>query len=72
MSGVEETGHDLPSLGVLYLVTTQNVPRVPGLCLEPLGVVSVISFPGRAMRINKKQREWPLKRGTTRLSSAKN
>lgn len=40
--GRGDTGHHLLSLGVLYPVTTQDMSRVPSLCLEFLGgVVSV-------------------------------
>ena len=38
--GRRDTGRDLSSLGGLYLVTTQNMPRPPGLRLEPPGLMS--------------------------------
>lgn len=43
--GRGDTGHDPPILGVLYLLTTQNVPRAPGVYLEAPGAVSVASCP---------------------------
>lgn len=35
--GGGDTGRNPPSLGALYPVTTQNMARVPGLCLQPRG-----------------------------------
>lgn len=44
--GRRDTGHDPLGLGVLSPVTTRDMPRAPGLCLElPGGAVSVARSP---------------------------